>query len=84
MEFFLGCYDFIKEDLRRVVDLTRYVGKIVGVFNTTFIALIPIVDNPTSFENFRPIYLCNCIFKIISKVVARRLKKVLSRQISKE
>jgi hypothetical protein len=60
-----------------VVDLTRSIGKTFGAFNTTFIALIPKVDNPTSFEKFRPISLCNCIYKIISNVIARRLKRVL-------
>jgi hypothetical protein len=46
--------------------------------------MIPKDDNPTSFEKFRPISLCNCIYKIISKVIARRLKRVLSRKISNE
>jgi hypothetical protein len=41
MEFFLGCYDFIGEDLRRVVEASRTIGKMLGAFNTTFLALIP-------------------------------------------
>jgi hypothetical protein len=84
MELFLGCYEFIEDDLRRVVEATRTTGKMLGAFNTTFIALIPKEDNLTSFEKFRPISLCNCIYKIISKVIARRLKRVLSKQISRE
>jgi hypothetical protein len=84
MEFFLGCYDFIEEYLQRVVETTRTQGKMLGAFNTTFLALIPKEDNPTTFEKFRPISLCNCIYKIISKVIARRLKSVLSNQISGE
>jgi hypothetical protein len=35
IEFFLGCYEFIKEDLRRMVEATRTIGKILGAFNTT-------------------------------------------------
>jgi hypothetical protein len=50
-------------------------------YNTTFIALIPKEDNPINFEKSRPISLYNCIYKIISKVIAIRLKKVLSKQI---
>jgi hypothetical protein len=42
------------------------------------------VDNPQSFDDFRPISLCNCIYKIISKIIARRLKPILSEAISKE
>jgi hypothetical protein len=81
VELFLGCYDFIEEDLRRVVEATKTTRKMLRAYNTTFIALIPKEDNPTSFEKFRPISLCNCIYKIISKVIARRLKRVLSKQI---
>jgi hypothetical protein len=42
------------------------------------------VDDPQSFDDFRPISLCNCIYKIIAKIIARRLKPLLSEAISKE
>jgi len=41
VEFFLGCYDFIEEYLRRVVETRRAQGKMLVSFNTTFLALIP-------------------------------------------
>jgi hypothetical protein len=84
VEFFLGCFDFIEEDSRRVIEESRTIGKILEVYNTTFIALIPKIDNPSSFDNFKPISLCNCIYKIILKIIARRLKVIFSRQISSE
>jgi hypothetical protein len=52
--------------------------------NATFIALIPKSDDPTSMEDFQPISLCNCIYKVVSKFIARRLKTILSEKISKE
>jgi hypothetical protein len=52
--------------------------------NSTFISLIPKTDNPSSFDDFRPISLCNCLYKIISKVINKRLKYILSRNISSE
>jgi uncharacterized protein with ParB-like and HNH nuclease domain len=76
MEFFLGCYEFIENYLRRVVEATRTTRKILGSFNTTFIASIPKEDNMISIENLKSISLCNRIYKIISKVIAKRLKSV--------
>lgn len=54
----------------------------LGSFNTTFLVLIPKVDKGDSFGDLRPISLCNYMYKIISKVVAIRLKKFLSKVIS--
>jgi hypothetical protein len=50
--------------------------------NSTFIALIPKIKNPTSVTEFRPISLCNVIYKIISKILANRLKRILPQIIS--
>lgn len=53
-------------------------------FNSTFIALIPKEDKPISFDDFHTISLCNCIYKIIVKIIANRLKPILSAHISSE
>jgi len=84
VNFYLGCYDFIEEDLRRFIESSRTTGKTLASFNTTFIALIPKLDNTTCFENFQPISVRNCIYKIISKSIVRRMKGTLFRRISSE
>jgi hypothetical protein len=61
IEFYLGCFDVLGPDLLRVIEESRVKGHIHNPINTTFIALIPKTDNPTSFKDFRPISLCNCL-----------------------
>jgi len=51
-------------------------------FNSTFISLIPKTDCPESFNNFQPIAVYNCIYKIIAKIIANRLRPILSAHIS--
>ncbi|XP_057755722.1 uncharacterized protein LOC130974897 [Arachis stenosperma] len=43
----------------------------------TLVVLIPKVDNPSRMKEFRPISLCNVIYKIITKVVVERLRPFL-------
>lgn len=84
MEFFIAFFDIIRPDLLGVVEESQTLGRIYAPINSTFIALIPKSDSPVSFNDFRPISLCNCLYKIIAKIIANSIKPILSEHISQE
>lgn len=51
--------------------------------NYSFVTLIPKKDNPNSFLDYRPISLINSLYKVLSKVLANRMKQVLPTVIDK-
>ena len=57
-------------------------GSMIPSINHTNIVLIPKVKTPEKMSDFRPIGLYNVIYKIISKVLANRLKQILPDIIS--
>jgi hypothetical protein len=57
-------------------------GEMPESWNDTVIALIPKVKNPKKVTELRPISLYNVIYKLISKVLANRLKVFLPEIIS--
>ncbi|XP_028062047.1 uncharacterized protein LOC114265425 [Camellia sinensis] len=57
-------------------------GRLVKGLNCSFVTLIPKKENPTIIQDFRPTSLINSACKILSKVLACRLKMVLLSTIS--
>ncbi|KAL0009260.1 hypothetical protein SO802_010762 [Lithocarpus litseifolius] len=57
-------------------------GSMPPDFNATHICLIPKRNNPQKVTDYRPISLTNVLSRIVSKVLANRLKKILPHIIS--
>ncbi|KAH9648888.1 reverse transcriptase domain-containing protein [Citrus sinensis] len=54
----------------------------IAPLNHTYIALIPKIGKPRKVTNFRPISLCNVIYRIVAKSAANRFKQILHKIIS--
>lgn len=57
-------------------------GFLLKELNLTNLVLIPKVQAPESLTQYRPISLCNFTVKIITKILANRLKGILNELIS--
>lgn len=80
--FFKKCWHIIGNSLCNEVLLAINNKVIPKGWNDTVIVLIPKVESPEKITQFRPISLCNVLYKVISKMIAMRLKHVLADIIS--
>ncbi len=80
--FYQSFWDSIGNDVTNAVLSCLNSGKSLRAVNHTYISLIPKIQSPTNATEFRPISLCNVVYKLISKVLANRLKKILPSIIS--
>jgi len=74
----------IKIEVWEVVEDSRRSSSILKSLNSTFLALISKEEEANTPLKFRPISLCNVLYKIISKVIANKLKPILPGIISEE
>ncbi|KAL3515198.1 hypothetical protein ACH5RR_022100 [Cinchona calisaya] len=80
--FFQSFWHIIGKDVVEAIQSFSYSGKMLKAINETIISLIPKVDFPINLAQFRPIALCNTLYKIISKFLVNRLKPFLNLCIS--
>lgn len=80
--FFQKYWDVVGTNVVNSVLQTLRTLVMPNGLNETFICLIPKVNYPQKITEFRPISLCNVVYKLVSKVLANRLKKILPEVIS--
>ena len=79
--FFQDHWHFVQDDVYQAVRSFFLEGKLLKQINHTLMALIPKVDNPLVTVQFRPISLCNTVYKIIAKILVNRMRPLLEKVI---
>lgn len=74
-------WDLVKNDFFGVMKHFENFSNIEIGCNSSFITLIPKIRDPLKPSDFRPISLIGCIYKVISKTLANRLKAVIGKVI---
>ncbi|GJX37653.1 putative RNA-directed DNA polymerase, eukaryota, reverse transcriptase zinc-binding domain protein [Tanacetum coccineum] len=77
-------WELLKNDIMEFVTRFLETKKIPMGSNSSFITLIPKVSNPIHIKDYRPISLIYIHYKIIAKVLANRLAKVVDKIVSQE
>ncbi|XP_051212082.1 uncharacterized protein [Lolium perenne] len=80
--FFQRNWAIMKQEVIGAVKDFFRSGKMAEGVNDTVIVLIPKGPNPESLADYRPISLCNVVYKIISKCLVNRLRPILDSIIS--
>lgn len=75
--FFKQYWDIVRDDIWKMISGAFTHGRVDPTLTDTLIALIPKVDSPKNFKEFRPISLCNTMYKILTKVLVHRIRPIL-------
>ena len=79
---YLQFFEIIVNEITKVVDESRRMGMLQEYLNSTIITLIPKKENTDTFSDYRPKYLCNLLYKIITKIIDERMRSILGSFIS--
>lgn len=81
-EFFCDCWSIVGPEVTAAVSEFFTSGKLLKQWNAATLVLIPKIPNASKMADFRPISCLNTLYKVIAKLLAERLKKILVEVIS--
>jgi len=79
--FYQECWEVVGQSVARFVLDFFVTGILPEGTNDALVVLIPKLAKPSTIMQFRPISLCNVLFKTITKTMMRRLQNVMSKLV---
>lgn len=76
--FYQMFWDVIGKDISEYIAQVYVTGDVNPSLVTTCIVPIPKVDSPTQLKDFRPISLCNVLFKEIYKILVHMIRPFIN------
>lgn len=80
--FYKQLWPTVGNDVIKAIASFFILGLMPKEVNCSLIVLIPKISNPTTVNHFKPISLCNVVYKIISKLLVEKLRPLLDKIIS--
>ncbi|RVW53855.1 LINE-1 reverse transcriptase-like [Vitis vinifera] len=80
--FWQSSWELVKEEIMELFREFYNQCSFANSLNSTFIVLIPKKGGAEDLGDFRPISLVGSLYKLLAKVLANRLKKVLNKVVS--
>ncbi|RVW17733.1 putative ribonuclease H protein [Vitis vinifera] len=81
MAFWQSCWEFIKEEILEMFKDFYEHSSFLKSLNNTFLVLIPKKSGAKDLGDFRPISLLGGLYKLLAKVLANKLKKVVGKVV---
>ena len=83
LAFWSISWDFVKNEVLGFFKEFHEHRRFVENLNATFLVLIPKKPIVEDFKDLRPITLVGGLYKILTKVLTNRIKRVINKEISK-
>ncbi|XP_071728511.1 uncharacterized protein [Rutidosis leptorrhynchoides] len=84
LKFYKKYWELIKIDLLNAINSFWDKGEFSNGCTASFITLVPKKTDPTSLNEYRPISLIGSYYKIVTKVLSNRLRKVVPKLVGNE
>ena len=84
MAFWQCCWEFVKEEVLEMFKEFHEQNSFLKSLNNTFLVLLPKKGGAEELGGFRPISLLGGLYKLLAKVLANRIKKVIGKVVSSD